>query len=269
MTYLVSNYGKDDSLYPQRSARPIMTYLVSKYGKDDSLYPRDLRKRAVVDQRLHYSNDVVYVRPIMTYLVSKYGKDDSLYPRDLRKRAIVDQRLHYSNDVVYVLEISLVIQHCFCSRPIMTYLVSKYGKDDSLYPQRSAQESYRGSETSLEQRCGLCSSHHDVGHLVSKYGKDDSLYPRDLRKRAIVDQRLHYSNDVAYLVSKYGKDDSLYPRDLRKRAIVDQRLHYSNDVVYVLEISLVIQHCFCSRPIMTYLVSKYGKDDSLCPQRSA
>ncbi|KAH8400721.1 hypothetical protein KR009_000526 [Drosophila setifemur] len=32
----------------------------------------------------------------------------------------------------------------------------------------------------------------------------------------------------AYLVSKYGKDDSLYPRDLQKRAIVDQRMHYES-----------------------------------------
>ncbi|KAG8280165.1 Glutathione S-transferase, variant 2 [Homalodisca vitripennis] len=39
----------------------IITYLVSKYGKDDSLYPKDLKKRAIVDQRLHYSNDVFYV----------------------------------------------------------------------------------------------------------------------------------------------------------------------------------------------------------------
>ncbi|KAH8272856.1 hypothetical protein KR018_005170 [Drosophila ironensis] len=35
----------------------------------------------------------------------------------------------------------------------------------------------------------------------------------------------------AYLVSKFGKEDSLYPRDLQKRAIVDQRLHYESGVV--------------------------------------
>jgi len=29
----------------------ITSYLVSKYGKDDSLYPKDLQKRAIVDQR--------------------------------------------------------------------------------------------------------------------------------------------------------------------------------------------------------------------------
>ncbi|XP_043645913.1 glutathione S-transferase 1-like [Drosophila teissieri] len=35
----------------------------------------------------------------------------------------------------------------------------------------------------------------------------------------------------AYLVSKYGKEDTLYPKDLQKRAIVDQRLHYDSSVL--------------------------------------
>ncbi|XP_046680756.1 glutathione S-transferase 1-like [Homalodisca vitripennis] len=51
----------DDNGFILWESRAIMTYLVSKYGKDDSLYPKDLQKRAVVDQRLHYSNDVFYV----------------------------------------------------------------------------------------------------------------------------------------------------------------------------------------------------------------
>ncbi|XP_037716876.1 glutathione S-transferase 1-like [Drosophila subpulchrella] len=37
----------------------INSYLVSKYGKDDSLYPKDLQKRAIVDQRLHYDSSVI------------------------------------------------------------------------------------------------------------------------------------------------------------------------------------------------------------------
>ncbi|KAJ3663885.1 hypothetical protein Zmor_008105 [Zophobas morio] len=49
----------------------VMTYLVSKYGKEDSLYPKDLRKRAVVDQRLHFENGVLFpdtmaiIRPVI------------------------------------------------------------------------------------------------------------------------------------------------------------------------------------------------------------
>lgn len=36
----------------------------------------------------------------------------------------------------------------------------------------------------------------------------------------------------AYLVGKYGKDDSLYPKDLAKRAIVDQRLHFDSGMIF-------------------------------------
>ncbi|KAI8119125.1 Glutathione S-transferase 1 [Lucilia cuprina] len=46
----------------------------------------------------------------------------------------------------------------------------------------------------------------------------------------------HYISDshaiIAYLVSKYAKDDSLYPKDLLKRALVDQRLHFEGGVAY-------------------------------------
>ncbi|KAF5279726.1 hypothetical protein FQA39_LY05416 [Lamprigera yunnana] len=34
----------------------INAYLVTKYGKDDSLYPSDLIRRAIVDQRLHFDS---------------------------------------------------------------------------------------------------------------------------------------------------------------------------------------------------------------------
>ncbi|XP_065157566.1 glutathione S-transferase 1-like [Atheta coriaria] len=38
----------------------ILAYLVGKYGKNDSLYPKDLAKRAVVDQRLHFDSGNVF-----------------------------------------------------------------------------------------------------------------------------------------------------------------------------------------------------------------
>ncbi|XP_002074751.2 glutathione S-transferase 1 [Drosophila willistoni] len=49
----------DDGFYVYDS-HAINSYLVSKYGKDDSLYPKDLQERAAVDQRLYYEASVVY-----------------------------------------------------------------------------------------------------------------------------------------------------------------------------------------------------------------
>lgn len=40
----------------------INAYLVTKYGKNDSLYPKDPEKRAVVDQRLHFDSSVLFPR---------------------------------------------------------------------------------------------------------------------------------------------------------------------------------------------------------------
>lgn len=50
----------DDDGHYIWDSHAIMTYLVSKYGKDDTLYPKDLLKRALVDQRLHFETGVVF-----------------------------------------------------------------------------------------------------------------------------------------------------------------------------------------------------------------
>ncbi|CAH2107524.1 unnamed protein product [Euphydryas editha] len=45
----------------------ILTYLTEKYGKDDSLYPKDIKKRAMVDQKLFLDTLIFYrIRAITT-----------------------------------------------------------------------------------------------------------------------------------------------------------------------------------------------------------
>ncbi|XP_045764384.1 glutathione S-transferase 1-like [Maniola jurtina] len=44
---------EDGDLYIHDS-HAILTYVTDKYGKDDSLYPKDLKKRALVDQKMYF-----------------------------------------------------------------------------------------------------------------------------------------------------------------------------------------------------------------------
>lgn len=61
------------------SSRAIMTYLVSQYSiDDDSLYPKDVRTRALVDQRLQFDLGTLYAR-MTDYFVSEKQIKFSLY----------------------------------------------------------------------------------------------------------------------------------------------------------------------------------------------
>ncbi|XP_055923641.1 glutathione S-transferase D7 isoform X1 [Eupeodes corollae] len=51
----------DDGLVLWES-RAILSYLVSAYAKDDKLYPKDIRVRALVDQRLQFDLGTLYAR---------------------------------------------------------------------------------------------------------------------------------------------------------------------------------------------------------------
>lgn len=50
-------------------SRAILAYLVSAYSKDDTLYPRDIRMRALVDQRIHFDLGTLYAR-LSDYMVN-------------------------------------------------------------------------------------------------------------------------------------------------------------------------------------------------------
>lgn len=52
-------------------SRAIASYLVDKYGKNDQFYPKDLKKRAVVNQRLYFDASNLFVK-IRAICVSTY-----------------------------------------------------------------------------------------------------------------------------------------------------------------------------------------------------
>nr|QII57462.1 glutathione-S transferase epsilon3 [Xenocatantops brachycerus] len=52
----------DDNGFIIWDSHAIATYLVSQYGKDDSLYPKEPKKRARVDQRLYFEATTLFPR---------------------------------------------------------------------------------------------------------------------------------------------------------------------------------------------------------------
>lgn len=52
----------DDDGFRLWDSHAIVTYLVDAYGKSDALYPRDPKKRAKVNQWLHFSSSILYNR---------------------------------------------------------------------------------------------------------------------------------------------------------------------------------------------------------------
>ncbi|CAD7089144.1 unnamed protein product [Hermetia illucens] len=54
----------------------IAPYLVEKYAKDDSLFPKnDIRKRARINQCLHFDNGVLYERCILNIVMPVYTEN--------------------------------------------------------------------------------------------------------------------------------------------------------------------------------------------------
>lgn len=49
-------------------SRVILTYLTSAYAKDDTLYPKDIKIRALVDQRLQFDLSTLYQRMVDYYV---------------------------------------------------------------------------------------------------------------------------------------------------------------------------------------------------------
>nr|AWX68897.1 glutathione S-transferase unclassified 2 [Heortia vitessoides] len=52
----------DDDGFIVWESRAIACYLADKFGNDDQLYPKDLKKRALVNQRLYFDSSSLYVK---------------------------------------------------------------------------------------------------------------------------------------------------------------------------------------------------------------
>lgn len=52
----------DDDGFILWESHAILPYLVGKYAKNKLLYPDNLKKRAVIDQRMHFNSNILFPR---------------------------------------------------------------------------------------------------------------------------------------------------------------------------------------------------------------
>lgn len=106
----------DNGIYISDS-HAILTYLNAQYGMNSSyLYPRDLKKRAIVDSRLHFDNGILF--PALANIIRPMAYEGkATIPEDKKKAAldaleylegILKQTEWVAGDKITVADFSLV-----------------------------------------------------------------------------------------------------------------------------------------------------------------
>ncbi|XP_075148972.1 glutathione S-transferase D7-like isoform X2 [Haematobia irritans] len=85
----------DDGLVLWES-RAILSYMVSAFGKDDALYPKDVRVRALVDQRLMFDLGTLYQRMTEYYFPTMFMGA----PLDETKKAKLYEALGWFDEIL-------------------------------------------------------------------------------------------------------------------------------------------------------------------------
>ncbi|EEZ98838.1 Glutathione S-transferase 1-1-like Protein [Tribolium castaneum] len=106
----------DDDGFVLWDSHAIMVYLLSKYAKDDSLYPQDLRKRAVIDQRMHFDSGVAFAVFLRILYPLIYGEKKTITSEDTKAaeevysflEAFLEGRQWLTGDFVTIADYSLI-----------------------------------------------------------------------------------------------------------------------------------------------------------------
>ncbi|XP_031771220.1 glutathione S-transferase D1 isoform X2 [Apis florea] len=112
-------------------SRAIMMYLADQYGKNDSLYPKDLKKRAIINQRLYfdvcnlYKSFADYYYPM---IFAKAAKDQAKYESIGTALSLLDKFLEGENYVagknITLADLSIVTT--VSTIEVMDYDLGKY-----------------------------------------------------------------------------------------------------------------------------------------------
>ncbi|XP_028981996.1 uncharacterized protein LOC107038840 [Diachasma alloeum] len=262
----------------------IMCYLVEKYGQNDSLYPKDLKKRALVDQRLHFDSGILFslLRQI-SYPI--FYDNVKIVPEEKIKLVkegydflskFLEGKKWLAGDSYTLADISCVTTLTSLNAlvPIDVYPnIVRWVKtcEDEIqgYARLGApgnklfREKIQGHfldnlnlnmpspilyTTDISPPCrAVLLTAEAIGLKLEK--RETNLFTADTLKENFQEMNpqhtvptLDDNGDIiwdshaiiCYLSDKYGKDDSLYPKDLKKRALINQRLHFDSGILFAL-----------------------------------
>ncbi|EAT40305.1 AAEL007964-PA [Aedes aegypti] len=109
----------DDGGIIVRDSHAIMIYLVSKYGKDDSLYPKDLAEQAKVNAALYFDCGVLFAR--LRFITEQILMGGSEIPAE--KAAYVESAYQLLEDALtddFIAGNSLTIADLSCGSTVST-----------------------------------------------------------------------------------------------------------------------------------------------------
>ncbi|ERL84309.1 hypothetical protein D910_01718 [Dendroctonus ponderosae] len=192
----------------------INAYIVSKYGKTDSLYPKDPKKRALVDAMnffdtgfLFAGHDVaiksIVTSPTPTSVDSQIAKP--LEEAYAYLNTILEKRAYVAGSQLTIADFSIATTLSSST----SYLPLTPGKHDKVLAWYQTIKSlpYFAKKNPLhtvpvleDGNFTLWDSHAINSYLVNKYATDDALYPKDIQKRALVDSMAHF--DTGYLFGR-------------------------------------------------------------------
>ncbi|XP_013101400.1 glutathione S-transferase D7 isoform X2 [Stomoxys calcitrans] len=116
----------DDGLVLWES-RAILSYMVSAFGKDDALYPKDVRVRALVDQRLMFDLGTLYQRMVEYYFPTMFMGA----PLDETKKAKLNEALGWFDDILKGRQFSAAEQFTIADLTLMVTIsqIEAFGFD--------------------------------------------------------------------------------------------------------------------------------------------
>nr|XP_022905046.1 uncharacterized protein LOC111417096 [Onthophagus taurus] len=275
----------DDNLVLTDS-HAITTYLTSKYAKDDGLYPKDLAKRALIDQMLHFDSSVTFPAllnigiPLRLKLTNDISQDKVIKVQEgysfLEK--YLDGKKWVALDYPTLADIHLVSTITSCSffvpigdHPNILAWIQRAQKEDfyseNVKGLKDFNDLFQGFLNCLKSHFDFigrpkmslvlytldvsppCRAvymvakeigvdlKHKIINVVNKEQYNEEYIKINPKHTipTLIDGDLILNDSHAitsYLVAKYSKNDFLYPKDVAKKALIDQMLHFDSGVMF-------------------------------------